>query len=175
MCSRLCLLYVSLNKKSLLTVPCYLFLRFRPFSFEKSCFRSIVVFLLKPGKTDTLRWLRILLISFCQDHDQFLSKSQLLIEAKFERKVFQWIWRNWSTKRRLNVLQHSKKYDELYRTTRTTWKYDLGRSSHQFMSSSALFVPFQDKNVLHFINTWLSNWKVFFEILRNDCLDVYDQ
>ena len=46
-CSRLCLLYVSLNEKALLTVPSYLFLHFRPFSFEKSCFHIIVVIPIK--------------------------------------------------------------------------------------------------------------------------------
>ena len=46
-------------------------------------------------------------------------------------------------------------------------------SSHQFMSSSALFVPFQHKNILHFINTRLSDWKVFFEILTNDCVSRF--
>ena len=46
-CSRFCLLYVSLNEKTLLTVPSYLFLHFRPFAFEKSCFCIIVVIPIK--------------------------------------------------------------------------------------------------------------------------------
>ena len=107
--------------------------------------------------------------NFCQSHSYYLRRS---LKGKYCIKIGE------TDRQNVGLMCHSvkkiwwvkKPHGPRYNMT---WKFLI--SSHQFMSSSALFVPFQEKNDLHFINTWLSNWKVFFEILRNDCLDVYDQ
>ena len=73
-----------------------------------------MIFPLKPEEIDTLRWLKIPLMSFRRDHDQFLSKSQMPVAAKFEGKTE-------TDRENVGVMCRSvkKKYDEL-ETTRTT-------------------------------------------------------
>ena len=56
---------------------------------------------------------------------------------------------------RLNVPQRKKNTMSYINHTDHVIEILLGKiliSSHQFMSSSAIFVPFRDKNVLYFIN-----------------------